>query len=57
MFQIIFSLESGPRCEDTIRLCRDWGVGERQKSSVSVVPCEHYSDPTIEAEYIQNSEK
>lgn len=43
--QVLFNLESGPRCEDTIRLLSEWGVGEREGTSVSVLPCTLYHEP------------
>lgn len=43
--QVLFNLESGPRCEDTIRLLSEWGVGEREGTSVSVLPCTIYHEP------------
>uniref|UniRef100_A0A336LZL7 CSON006277 protein n=1 Tax=Culicoides sonorensis TaxID=179676 RepID=A0A336LZL7_CULSO len=43
--QIIFNLESGPRCDDTIRLLSEWGVGEREGTSVGVLPCTMYYEP------------
>lgn len=43
--QVLFNIESGPRCEDTIRLLSEWGVGEREGTSVSVLPCTIYHEP------------
>lgn len=43
--QILFNIENGSRCEDTIRLLSEWGVGEREGTSVSVLPCTLYHEP------------
>lgn len=43
--QIIFNIEAGKRCDDTVRLLSEWGVGEREGTSVSVLPCTLYYEP------------
>jgi len=46
--QILFNIENGARCDDTIRLLSEWGVGEREGTSVSVLPCSLYYEPIHE---------
>lgn len=44
-YQITFSIESGPKCDDTIHMLSEWGIGQREKSSISIIPCTLYYDP------------
>lgn len=46
--QILFNIESGSRCDDTIRLLSEWGVGEREGTSVGVLPCTMYYEPIVD---------
>ncbi|XP_063702328.1 uncharacterized protein LOC134832273 [Culicoides brevitarsis] len=46
--QILFNIESGTRCDDTIRLLSEWGVGEREGTSVGVLPCTMYYEPIVD---------
>lgn len=46
--QILFNIESGARCDDTIRLLSEWGVGERDGTSVGVLPCTMYYEPIVD---------
>lgn len=54
--QILFSIENGNRCDDLIRLLSEWGVGEREGTSVSVLPCSLYHEPIIENKEAQQEE-
>lgn len=46
--QILFNIEGGSRCDDTIRLLGEWGIGDREGTSVSVLPCTLYHEPIHE---------
>jgi hypothetical protein len=46
-FQVIFSIDSGQRCDKTIRMLSEWGIGERDFSAVSVIPCTRYHKPFV----------
>lgn len=46
--QILFNIESGARCDDSIRLLSEWGVGERDGTSVGVLPCTMYYEPIVD---------
>lgn len=43
-YQIQFTLENGVRYDDTIHMLSEWGIGEREGSSVVIVPCALYRD-------------
>lgn len=43
-FKVSFSLEKGVRCDDTIHLLSEFGIGQRKGSSIAIVPCTLYSD-------------
>lgn len=43
-YQVTFSLENGVRCDDVIHMLSEFGIGEKQGSSVAVVPCTLYKD-------------
>lgn len=45
-FKISFCLEKGIRCDDTIHMLSDFGIGEREGSSIAIVPCTLYNDKT-----------
>lgn len=47
-FQIMFTIESGDRSENILRLLGEWGIGEREGSSVSLMPCTIYHKPHLE---------
>ncbi|XP_018572228.1 uncharacterized protein LOC108911715 [Anoplophora glabripennis] len=41
--QVVFSIESSDRCEDILEILRENGIGHRQNSIISVIPCTlHY---------------
>lgn len=44
-FQVMFTIESGDRSENILRLLGEWGIGEREGSSVSLMPCTIYHKP------------
>lgn len=43
-YQITFSLENGVRCDDTIHMLSEFGIGQKDGSSIAIVPCTLYSD-------------
>lgn len=43
-YQVTFSLENGVRCDDTIHMLSEFGIGQKAGSSVSIIPCTLYSD-------------
>lgn len=43
-YQITFSLENGVRCDDTIHMLSEFGIGQREGSSIAIVPCTLYHD-------------
>lgn len=43
-YQITFSLEKGVRCDDTIHMLSEFGIGQKNGSSVAIVPCTLYSE-------------
>lgn len=45
-FKISFSLEKGIRCDDTIHMLSEFGIGEKEGSSIAIVPCTLYNDKT-----------
>lgn len=45
-YHIVFSVETGNRCDDLIHSLSDWGIGQREGSSISIIPCALYYDPT-----------
>lgn len=47
-YQVTFSLESGYCHEKMMTMLREWGIGEREGSSVSVLPCELMHKPIPE---------
>lgn len=46
-WQIIFSLESNEKYESMLRKFQDWGIGDREGSSVSVVNCNAFRSHNI----------
>ncbi|XP_049536884.1 uncharacterized protein LOC125951848 [Anopheles darlingi] len=44
-FHIMFSIESGPICDDVIYMLSSWGVGQRFNSTISITSCTLYSQP------------
>lgn len=50
LFQITFSIESGPRCDDVIYMLCSWGIGERYGSTISIASC------TLFTEQLQDEE-
>lgn len=45
-FKISFSLEKGIRCDDTIHMLSEFGIGQKEGSSIAIVPCTLYNDKT-----------
>lgn len=45
-FKISFSLEKGLRCDDTIHMLSEFGIGQKEGSSIAIVPCTLYNDKT-----------
>jgi uncharacterized hydrophobic protein (TIGR00271 family) len=45
-FKISFSLEKGFRCDDTIHMLSEFGIGQKEGSSIAIVPCTLYNDKT-----------
>lgn len=43
-YQVTFSLENGVRCDDTIHHLSECGIGQREGSSIAIVPCTLYSE-------------
>jgi uncharacterized hydrophobic protein (TIGR00271 family) len=43
-YQVTFTLENGVRCDDTIHMLSEFGIGQKPGSSVSIIPCTLYSD-------------
>ena len=43
-YQVTFSLENGVRCDDTIHMLSEFGIGQREGSTIAIVPCTIYSD-------------
>lgn len=43
-YQVTFSLESGVRCDDVIHMLSEFGIGQKEGSSVAVVPCTLYKE-------------
>lgn len=46
-FHIMFSIESGPICDDVIYMLSSWGVGQRFNSTISITSCTLYSQPPV----------
>ncbi|XP_053673725.1 uncharacterized protein LOC128723985 [Anopheles nili] len=44
-FHIMFSIQSGPICDDVIYMLSSWGVGQRFNSTISITSCTLYSQP------------
>ncbi|XP_058058095.1 uncharacterized protein LOC131209122 [Anopheles bellator] len=42
---IMFSIPSGPICDDVIYMLSSWGVGQRFNSTISITSCTLYSQP------------
>lgn len=55
-FQVMFTIESGDRSETILRLLGEWGIGEREGSSVSLMPCTIYHKPIDEAQLEEGSQ-
>lgn len=45
-YKICFCLEKGIRFDDTIHMLSKFGIGEKEGSSIAVVPCTLYNDKT-----------
>lgn len=45
-FKISFSIEKGIRCDDTIHMLSEFGIGQKEGSSIAIVPCTLYNDKT-----------
>lgn len=43
-YKISFSLEKGVRCDDTIHLLSEYGIGQKKGSSCVIIPCSVYKD-------------
>lgn len=43
-YKIIFSLEKGGRCDETIHLLSEFGIGQKKGSSCVIIPCSVYKD-------------
>lgn len=43
-YQVTFSLENGVRCDETIHMLSEFGIGQREGSSIVIIPCTMYSD-------------
>lgn len=41
-YQVTFSLENGVRCDDTIHMLSEFGIGQKEGSSVAIIPCTLY---------------
>lgn len=39
VYHIMFSVESGYTHEKMLTMLKEWGIGDREGSSVSIVPC------------------
>lgn len=39
VYHIMFSVETGYTHEKMLTMLKEWGIGEREGSSVSVIPC------------------
>lgn len=48
--QIMFSLESGNKCDDVIYLLSSWGIGERFNSTISITSCTLFTERQNEEE-------
>lgn len=55
-FQIMFTMESGDRSENILRLLGEWGIGEREGSSVSLMPCTIYHKPADGTQFEEGSQ-
>lgn len=55
-FQVMFTIESGERSENILRLLGEWGIGEREGSSVSLMPCTIYHKPPDGTEFEEGSQ-
>lgn len=56
-YQITFCIESGSKCDDIIHLLSEWGIGQREGSSISIIPCNLYFDPEQQNEQEVNDEE
>lgn len=43
-YKISFCLEKGARCDETIHLLSEYGIGQKKGSSIAIVPCTLYDD-------------
>lgn len=48
--QIMFSMESGNKCDDVIYLLSSWGIGERFNSTISITSCTLFAERQKEQE-------
>lgn len=49
-YQITFSIESDYRHELILNILNEWGIGERDGSCVSMIPCAIYNRPNQDFE-------
>lgn len=49
-YQITFSLQTGNKCDDVIHLLSEYGIGKREGSSITIIPCALFYDPIVEHE-------
>lgn len=49
-YQIMFSVESGTKCDDVIYLLSSWGIGERFNSTISITSCTLFTEQQPEEE-------
>lgn len=43
-YQVTFTLENGVRCDDTIHMLSEFGIGQKEGSSIAIIPCTLYSN-------------
>lgn len=53
-YQINFSIETGSKCDDVVHMFSEWGIGQRDGSSISIVPCTLYYDPILGHEEVSD---
>lgn len=50
VYYITFSVQSGYTHEKMLTMLREWGIGEREGSSVSIIPCTLLHKPIREVD-------
>lgn len=50
VYHIMFSVESGYTHEKMLTMLKEWGIGEREGSSVSIIPCTLLHKPMREVD-------